>query len=226
MIVHSLHPKCALIQLFQLSSNNGWASVAAHLGLPDEIAQNPPTGGSVSAGQLIAQYYNALLYPFEEMYKRNVQEQQKRAQAMRQGATQGQQLPTAPPNQARPMQGGMPNSGQMHRGPMGSSMSPMNPLPGASNPTPSAMNGNSQLPQPHTPQTPHQRPSSAVFNSSAQSPPHNIPNASLTDAMTNVSNGHSADGNVLDQEMQGIKRKMDFEPGDSKRARIGTGPLL
>jgi SWI/SNF chromatin-remodeling complex subunit SWI1 len=198
----------------QVSANNGWGAVAAQFGLPDEIPQ--PNGTSISAAQALSQYYLMLLLPFEHFYRQNTQDQQKRGQVLR----QGQQHPVAQPNQSRPIQtiSSGSQSGQMSRGIIGGSMGSMNQVSGGSHTTLSTMNGTSQPPQPLTPQTP-QRPGSTALNQPAHGTPHTISGMSLLDTITN---GQIGEGNVLDQETQGIKRKMDFDQGD-KRARQKTG---
>jgi SWI/SNF chromatin-remodeling complex subunit SWI1 len=87
------------------------------------------------------------------------------------------------------------------------------------------MNGAPQFPHVYTPQTPHQRPSSANLGLAQpdQSTPHSL--SALPDVLLDMPQANGfGDGNVLDQEMQGIKRKMDFDLEDTKRARQKTGP--
>ena len=101
----------------------------------------------------------------------------------------------------------------------------MNSLGQPVGPIHGSVNLSAQIPQ-TTPVTPTQRPSSTTFNTHSSAP-----------APTNVTSVASADGipsrpqsegvaelaeNILDQDVQGIKRKMEFE-GDNKRARQKTG---
>ena len=178
-------------------SNNGWSAILAQFSLPGEVPPLP------ADAQTLGQYYMALLHPFEEMYKRNMQDQHKRAQISRQG--QNQHPPLA---QGRPIQvpASASPSAQLQRGPQG-------PLP---------VNGASQFP--YTPQTPHPRPLSANMGlaQSDQSTPHSL--SGLPDTLLDIPQANGfGDSNVLDQEMQGIKRKMDFDLEDTKRARQKTG---
>jgi hypothetical protein len=148
-----------------------------------------------------------MLHPFEEMYRRNMQDQQKKAQISRQAGAQNQHPASI---QGRPTQvaASSPQSAQLQRGPQG-------PLP---------MNGVSQFPNVYSPHTPHPRPSSANpgLAQSEQSTPHNL--SAIPDVLLDLpqTNGFG-DGNVLDQEMQGLKRKLDFDTEDTKRARQKTG---
>lgn len=136
-----------------------------------------------------------------------MQDQQKKAQISRQGGVQNQHPSSV---QGRPMQVAVssPQSAPLQRGPQG----------------PLAMNGASQFPHAYPPHTPHPRPSSANLGlaPSEQSTPHNV--SAVPDALLDLPQANGfGDGNVLDQELQGLKRKMDFDTEDSKRARQKTG---
>ncbi|KAJ7071219.1 hypothetical protein C8F01DRAFT_1109570 [Mycena amicta] len=54
----------------QLSRDNAWTNILPHFNLPDEIH---PTGRPIS--QILAQFYQAMLLPFEEMYRNNIANQ-------------------------------------------------------------------------------------------------------------------------------------------------------
>jgi SWI/SNF chromatin-remodeling complex subunit SWI1 len=182
----------------QVTSNNGWPTILAHFCLPGEIPQQLPVA------QTLGQCYMTMLHPFEEMYKRNVQEQQKRAQISRQGGVQSQHQP---PVQGRPVQvaGSGSQSAQLQRGPQGSL----------------SVNGAPQFTHAYPP---HQQPSSANLglNQSDQSTPHSL--SALPDTLLDIPQANGfGDGNLLDQEVQGIKRKIDFDLEDTKRVRQKTG---
>ncbi|KAJ7783566.1 hypothetical protein DFH07DRAFT_192296 [Mycena maculata] len=151
-----------------LSRDNGWHTILPHFDLPEEY---PLPNGSTSVAQMLSQYYMAILLPFEDVYRNNVQNQQRKA---RQATLQG-----LPPN------------------------------------TPTRPDGTSpqRAGQPNVPQTPARRLSSAS-QGSAQ-------NASNESGQVN---GLSSDSSALDQE-QGIKRKLESEEADNKRARQKTEPL-
>ncbi len=163
--------------------------------------------GSTSVAMMLEQMYTAILYPFEDLYKKNVQEQQRKAQLA------SRQMPMG---QASQMRGMAPNvgpqvSGQMQRAPM-----PAMGMMGQQMPNPN----NSHFPNTatHTPQTPHQRPGSTALG--PQPPSHN-----LTISQSAPQSGISPAGepNLLDGDMQGIKRKLDVEDLEGKRARQKTG---
>ncbi|KAG6836813.1 hypothetical protein H0H93_002835 [Arthromyces matolae] len=68
-----------------VAANNGWAAILPQFGLPEEMPQRPPNVGSIPVAQILASIYMTMLYPFEQHYKNNLQDQQKRA---RQATTQ------------------------------------------------------------------------------------------------------------------------------------------
>ena len=164
----------------------------------------------------------AILYPFEELYKRNMPDHQRRLQMASRppgGAPFQAQAPI--PMQNRPMQGA-PGLTQPNAPPQMQRNNSMNPLTQPVGPIHGSVNPSAQLPQPQaTPVTPTQRPSSGSFNAHTGTPGSStitaIPSAD------NVSSISQSDENVLDQDVQGIKRKMEFEEGGNKRARQKTG---
>ena len=176
---------------------------------------------------MLSQYYMAILYPFEELYKRNMPDHQKRMQMAPRPPTAPFQAQVAPAMQNRPMQGvpglTQPNApAQMQR----SGNNSMNPSLGQPvGPIHGSVNLSAQIPQ-ATPVTPTQRPSSSSFNTHSSAPaPTNVTSIASADGIPSISQSEGVAElaeNVLDQDVQGIKRKMEFE-GDNKRARQKTG---
>ncbi|PFH54613.1 hypothetical protein AMATHDRAFT_166 [Amanita thiersii Skay4041] len=213
-----------------ISSKNGWGTIAAQFDLPEEFPQ-PQANGSASVANMLSQYYLAILYPFEELYKRNMPDHQRRMQmAPRQSAPsfQGQ---ITPQMQGRPLQGlpTGPQTGiatQLQRGanptaPMGQSMSGAHPLSSGSS---------AQLTQAsHTPQTPSQRPPSVALathnTTSISGNTTEVPATDTVQVLQHSDTAHELGDNVLDQDLQGIKRKIEFDEGGNKRARQKTEPL-
>ncbi|KAG6842538.1 hypothetical protein C0991_000064 [Blastosporella zonata] len=171
-----------------VTANNGWGAILHQFGLSDN-------SGTVA---VIKALYTKILYPFEQYYRSNLQDQQNRArQAGRQGSAELM-------GHNRLSSGSHP--GQTQRGP------PAQPtiVP------PSPANGN--LPYPlSSAQRPESTPPSEVTPGSSHTLPADVPNDSQTA-------GFLPDGNVLDQDIQGIKRKIEHDDRDGKRARqkIGT----
>lgn len=194
-------------------ANNGWPAMLAQFDLPEEIPQPPPNLGSVSVAQTIAQLYMTMLFPFEQWYRSNIQEQQRKALASRQSA---QLAPADSPVNNRILNGAQ--LGQIQRGP---SLTSINTLPSAM--SSSGVNGSSPFPPSSTPHYATPRPESPMSShptpGTSHNIPHNIPGGIPLEA--NV----ASDTNTLDQETQGIKRKMEHDERDVKRARkLGSEP--
>ena len=220
--------------IIQLNNSNGWNTILPQFDLPDQF---PQANGSTSVAMMLSQYYMAILHPFEEMYKRNLHGQQRKAQlASAQLGAQGQQLSSTASGQGRPPQGGSNGSqpafpGQMQRGATANTMGLVSqPIAGA-HASGSTVNGTSQFHQPsQTPQVPHQQLPSSTFN--MQQPNQGISQSlnaapqSESIAAAHQSNVPASEQNVLDQDVQGIKRKLDSEEADGKRARQKTGKNL
>ncbi|KAF5377667.1 hypothetical protein D9615_005273 [Tricholomella constricta] len=197
------------------TANNGWGAILAQFNLPEEIPQPPPNVGTVSVAQTVAQLYMTMLYPFEQWYKNNMQDQQRKALASRQAnqqATMDSSSHNRLPNGSQP--------GQIQRGPSLTSMAPA-----SGTVPPSTINGSSPFPQSSIPHTPTQRPESTASNQAISDASHNIPGGLPHGIQANGLAG-SSDGNVLDPEIQGIKRKLDYDERDGKRARqkLGSEP--
>jgi SWI/SNF chromatin-remodeling complex subunit SWI1 len=178
--------------------------------LPEQFPV-PQPNGQTSVATSLAQHYMAILHPFEDAYVRNVQEQHRRATSSRQPGSQ-------PPNSAqlpgRHLVNGMsqPNFPQPQSDPVLQLAAQSNLL---SNGVP-----NSSTAPPSVPHTPHLRPPSAA---NAQSSPGNGPVATDSDRTPSLA-ARVSGTDILDPELQGIKRKLDSEDGESKRVRQKTGP--
>ncbi|KAL9716105.1 hypothetical protein Ac2012v2_000550 [Leucoagaricus gongylophorus] len=123
-----------------LKANNAWPTICAEFNLPQDFSHVQPNG-STSVALMLEQMYTAILYPFEDLYKKNIQDQQRKAQI-----------------------------------------------------------ASRQLPIPQQIQRSIQRPRSAAIN-----PP--------------------PDSNLLNNDIQPIKRKLDIDDPESKRTRQKTDPL-
>jgi SWI/SNF chromatin-remodeling complex subunit SWI1 len=210
----------------------------SHFDLPEQMLF-PPSNTPVSVAATLSQYYMAILYPFEEAYKRNLQDQQRKAIAAgsRQPGVQPQQPSAAGPAQGRLPQAGL--NGVVQAGlPTQTQSGTSLQVPGLPNlPAGSLLNGVSQYSQPSnapvTPQTPHLRPPSSAANTNMQpSPSQTNAQSSRTgptsDPIPGNQAGHGFPGpplekEVFDSDVQGIKRKLDSEEVDSKRVRQKTG---
>lgn len=204
------------------NGNNGWDAILPHFDLPAEFPQIQPNG-SASVSLMLSQYYMAILHPFEETYKRNLQDQQKRAMLSRQGGTPAQQSPIVLPGQSRPQGVGIQSniSGQMlQRGGLGNSMNSMSQQ--VSNISTGTSISTSYQQSLNTPQISHQRPQTASEISGIPNSAHPITDI---DSVPGQVVGHVPDNNLLDQDLQGIKRKLETDDGDNKRVRQKTGDI-
>jgi SWI/SNF chromatin-remodeling complex subunit SWI1 len=161
--------------------------VVNQLGLPEEIPTDPPGTGTTPTMQIIKQYYQVMLYQFEQHYKSNLQSQQKQAQlaASQQGTVQGGQpstptRPGFPGNASSSQQGRTPNNG-------------------------TAMNGMSQI-------SSGQQQSSVSVTSMHPTQPNELGQG-------------RAEIPVNDQDIPGMKRKIEEEELDGKRVRQKTGTI-
>ncbi|TFK41003.1 hypothetical protein BDQ12DRAFT_703844 [Crucibulum laeve] len=194
-----------------LTSNNGWSAILPQFDLPENFPQ-PQVNGSTSVALMLAQYYMVILYPFEEVYRKNIQDTQKKAQMMSgRPPIQSQPSPSTPSNQGRPgISNGTPGMmPQMPRNVMGN--------PGGVHVPLGSTNGSSSYaPGMHTPQMLQQRSASAMLTPQGAHNP-----AMLTDTMSISSHptGNLPDNNLLEGDIQGIKRKLDVDDAESKRAR-------
>lgn len=207
-----------------ITNKNGWGIIAAQFDLPEDLPQ-PQATGLTSVANMLCQYYMAILYPFEELYKRNMNmpEHQRRMQMASRpsGAPFQGQAAGGAAMQGRPIQGmhGMaqPGATAQAQRPGGNHIAPMHAPVNPAAPPPQA---------PHAPITPTQRPSTTGFNT--PSGPPGVNSLALTDTVPPLPHQDAAlelGENVLDQDFQGIKRKMEFEDGNNKRARQKTEPL-
>lgn len=150
-------------------------------------------------------FYAGILLPFEEMYRKNVQEQAKKAQMASRQLGAPNETPTTPsrPTGLQPSLSG----GQLSRGSVtGISGGPAQP---------STTNGTSS-PMFSSPPTHQRRPSSSA--SSAQQPGQNTPqNFNVTSSeLPQQSDSNDPDNN-------GLKRKSDSEDAEGKRTKQKTG---
>ncbi|TFK76957.1 hypothetical protein BDN72DRAFT_908964 [Pluteus cervinus] len=194
-----------------LTANNNWGALLPHLDLPDEFV-SPQTSNSTSVAHLLGQHYHAILQPFEDVYKQNMHDQ-KRAQMAMRANTPGQ---PGQQNMGRAVQGmpggAQPNlAAQLQRGGMGNSIIAQQGNTGGL----SAVNSNVPYPQaPQTPQPPHQRPTSSM---------NNIPQAPIQPGLSVLPDATIQPALHADTlPDQGIKRKLDPDDDENKRARQKT----
>jgi SWI/SNF chromatin-remodeling complex subunit SWI1 len=72
----------------QFSSNNAWGTLLPTFDLPEESPEPLPNGSS-SVAIMLQTFYNGILQPFEELYRKNVADQQRKARLINPGARPG-----------------------------------------------------------------------------------------------------------------------------------------
>jgi SWI/SNF chromatin-remodeling complex subunit SWI1 len=206
----------------QMSIENKWHALLSMFDLPEFI---PGLHGTdpISVATTLAKYYQALLFPLEEVFK-----QQSQMKALgtagrpQQPLLGGQQARPPQPGPSGPPQPGFPQNAAQMRGNAPNITGRAMGLPnlGAS-PVP---NGVPQFPLPPSAAPPiPQQPAPPPLN--AQPPNQGTPQLALGPSMDLLSSipVPQPDKNVLDLDMQGIKRKLEGEEDDGKRSRQKTG---
>jgi len=169
--------------------------------------------GSTSVALMLSQYYMAILFPFEEVYRKNLQDQRGKVSMAGRPGIPAQQFPApSTPGAPRPSLA-MSNTQQLGIRPMNSNNLITQGLSGGSIPS----NGLAQYSSVHNPPTQHHPSSTSLPIGSIDT--HTTMPSELDSLM------HTIDSNLLDQDIQGIKRKHDQDDRDIKRARQKTGML-
>ena len=157
----------------------------------------------------------AILCPFEEVYRKNLQDQRGKVSMTGRQSMPSQQFPVSTPGPPRPSLG-MSNTQQLGMRPMNSNnlipqVLPSGSIPGGSMPS----NGLAQFSS--VPSTQHHQSSTSLPIGTIDT--HTPLPSELESLM------HAVDSNLLDPDIQGIKRKLDQDDRDIKRARQKTGVL-
>jgi SWI/SNF chromatin-remodeling complex subunit SWI1 len=195
---------------------NGWVQVAHQFDLPEYLPHLSNPGQQRPVGQILGHLYTTILHPFDEFYRRNMQEGGNR-RAMAAGRQPG--VNAGPPNaNAGP---GAPHVG-LPPGTVGPNAVGGMAAQHTVNSQNSTISPASQ-PQP-LPQSPHLRQSSAP---SFQSPA--IPSDPAPQALSQLNTSISAPQltkptpDISEPETQGTKRRLESEEAEGKRARQKTG---
>jgi hypothetical protein len=136
----------------------------------------------------------------------------------------GQQVRPTQPGPTGPPQPGFPNAAQMRGGNTTNMMGRLMGAPSVGGHVPPPVpNGIAQFPLPQSAQAPQQpTPSPLNIQSTGQGTPQSLGLAPTMDLLTSIP-GTQPDKNVLELDMQGIKRKLEGEEDDGKRSRQKTG---
>ncbi|KAG1755134.1 uncharacterized protein EDB91DRAFT_274974 [Suillus paluster] len=213
---------CQLGGLQKVSQQpNGWMQVAHQFDLPEYLPHLSNPGQQRSVTQILGNLYTAILHPFDEMYRRNMQENNRKAM-MASGRQPG--VNTAPPNMN-------PGSGAPHAAlpPGAVGANTVGSMMGQhavnnQNPTTSPASQSQPLPQ-----SPHLRQSSSApnFQSPAipsSSDPTPIQASSQLNSATSAPQLPKPMSDTSESDTQGTKRRLESEEEEGKRVRQKTDP--
>ncbi|KAG2129913.1 hypothetical protein DEU56DRAFT_816192 [Suillus clintonianus] len=199
---------------------NGWLQVAHQFDLPEYLPHLSNPGQQRPVAHILGNLYNAILLPFDDMYRRNMQENNRKAMiaAGRQpgvnaGAPNVNTGPSAPHAALPPGTMGANAAGGM----MGQHT--------VNNQNPTISPASQSLP---LPQSPHLRQSSAPIFQSPAIPSSSDPTPNQASSQLNtVNSAPQLMRPPLDSsepETQGTKRRLESEEAEGKRTRQKTDP--
>lgn len=184
---------------FQVGQQNGWPHIIRNLDLPDVLpGHNQNTAG------VLAHYYANILQPFEEIWRRNYQEKMMTARPAGTGVGTGEQSNTS--NLGHPGAGntvGVMNQGNQNRATTSPPILPSQPLP----------------------QSPHPRQVTPGSNLSGSfGPSESLSSFSISQSISGASVGQASTVQEQhEQDIPTVKRKLEPEEADGKRAKPKTG---
>jgi SWI/SNF chromatin-remodeling complex subunit SWI1 len=212
--------------LSQVTQQGAWGQVVAHFDLPEQTTV-PQLNGQQSVqsvARVLQHYYQAILGGFEEVYKRNVSEQHRKALS---GQTRPGDPQASPARMAAGSHQAGPSSQPSQQGAGGGVGNVMGMVGPISNAQSSGASANSAAPFPlqPTPQSPHlhQQPGTPSMQSTAPNisgVDGSLPQSSITEYPA-----QATPKVMLDHEQDGLshKRKLESEEDDAKRARQKIG---
>lgn len=186
--------------------------------------------GQRATSAILAHYYNAIIQPFEEVYRRNVQDTNRKAMMTTSRPPGAPGVPNNPPNMhPQPPSSALSGPSSQLSGSVNMMGLPNQSVSGGQN-TSVSITGSPTAPASQTlPQSPH--------------PQHGVPNTYLpgTHGFSDSLSGHSlvpppsstttgplpgSSGNEHhEQDTPGMKRRLESEELDGKRARLKMGEL-
>jgi SWI/SNF chromatin-remodeling complex subunit SWI1 len=208
-----------------------WGQLLSHLDLPEQYMQ--PNGQPQPTALTLRYYYNNIIGPFEEAYRKNMAREQQRAlQNRAQGAmpmaSGGQPRPgmgpvsgTFPPVGTLPAMSGSSSPGMMGQPTMGNALQP----------TDASLGGINGMPFPPS-QALNQTPQGAQLSVNGMTGTPDIRalgslDASMPDGVSMPMPGPVMNGSVPELEGDGRKRKVEeLEEVNGKRARQKLGIVL
>ncbi|KAF9229460.1 hypothetical protein BS17DRAFT_688881 [Gyrodon lividus] len=212
----------------KITQQNAWSQLLPQFDLP-EFLPAPVPNGQRSIATILAYYYNAIIQPFEEFYRRNVQETNRKAM-MTAGRLQGAPaVPNSTPSMLHQSPGAaLPGAASQLPGPVNSMMGLLNQSVSGNQNVSTSIHGSPSAPASHPlPQSPH--PQQTVSNASI-SGSHGFSDSlsghSLAPPLSGGNMGHlpnSALNEHHEQDVPGMKRRFESEEVDGKRVKLKTG---
>ena len=227
---HSPRVDHYLHTIVQVTQQNAWSQLLPHFDLPDYLPA-PMPNGQRSTSVILASYYNAIIQPFEEVYRRNVQDANRKAM-MTTGRPHGASVvPNNPPNMpSQTPSSALPGTSSQLPGSVNNMMGLLNQSVSGGQSTSVSITGSPTASVPQIlPQSPH--------------PQHGVPNTSLsgTHGFSDSLTGHSlmpplsgttigplpssAGNEYHEQDAPGMKRRFESEELDGKRTKLRIGEV-
>ncbi|KAI6133995.1 hypothetical protein EV401DRAFT_1909077 [Pisolithus croceorrhizus] len=196
----------------KVSQQNGWPQIIRHFDLPDRI----PSAGQHPTAALLAHYYELILRPFEEVVARGVQESSKKP--MIAATRPAGNVPNSPHPPGTTSQIGSTTASHNMTAP------PDHPISGSQHSLSGSPPGPPSQPLPQSPRPPQAPPGSSFSGSfglsevwAGNSLPQPLGGTTLGQLPTGTASEHR------DQDLSGLKRKLETEEADGKRAKLKTG---
>lgn len=183
--------------------------------------------GQRPTSAILANYYNAIIQPFEDAYRRNVQDTNRKAMMTTGRPPGAPAVPNNPPNMPSQSPSSVhPGTSAQLPGPVNSMMGLLNQSVSGGQSTSISITGSPTAPASQTlPQSPHP-PNSSLSGTHSFS--DSLAGHSLVPPLNNTSVGPlpSSVGNEHhEQDAPGMKRRFESEELDGKRTKLKTGEL-
>ena len=211
-----------------MTQQNAWPQLLPQFDLPEYLPAPTPNGQRATSA-ILASYYNAIIQPFEEAYRRNVQDANRKAM-MAAGRPPGAPVvPNNPPNMlSQTPSSALPGTSSQLSGSVNNMMGLLNQSVSGGQSASVSITGSPPASQ-TLPQSPH--------------PQHGVPNTSLsgTHGFSESLAGHSlvpalssttigsipssASNEHHEQDAPGTKRRFESEELDGKRTKLKTGEV-
>lgn len=218
---------CLTFPTIKITRQNTWHQLLKQFDLPETTSVPQPNGQQAiqPVARVLQQYYQVILGNFEELYRKNVAEQARKAKAiasqMRPGDSQGSASRVMPGSQQAGSGGVSQSSQQGAGGGVENVMSMMGQQLGINTQSFGAStNGAPSFPLQQTPQSPH---STSTPTMAGVTP---IIDSTVGQSPISAYPAHTGTHNILDHEQDGLgKRKLESEEAELKRARQKTGEI-